>query len=401
MMIKESLETKVTASCDVLVCGGGFAGISAALAAARQGKKVILLEKQFILGGLGTAGLVTIYLPLCDGCGKQVSFGIAEELFRLSISMGFEDRYPDNWLDNDDISKRTAKDKRFEVQYNPQLFAILAEQLLIKNGINILYGSYAVGVTKSDEKIDAVIIENKSGRQAIAVNSVVDATGDCDIAYFAGAPTETFKQGNVLAAWYYSYGQEGYKLNMVGYSESPNDLKNETKEAAPLISKRFTGLDGNELSEIMQLSHSSTLNHIIKNRKKDNALIPTAIAATPQIRMTRRIVGEYTLHDAEEHKLFTDSVGMVSNWKKRGPVYEVPFSTLFSKKVKNLIAAGRCTSVTNSMWDIMRVIPCCAVTGQAAGTAAAISNDFSKLNVNELQSILKKNGVVLHEKDLE
>ena len=143
-IIKESMDTKVTDSCDVLVCGGGFAGISAALAAGRQGKKVILLEKEFILGGLGTAGLVTIYLPLCDGLGRQISYGIAEELFRLSISMGYEDKYPDNWLDHQDPSKRTEKDKRFEVQYNPQLFAILAEQLLTKNHVTILYGSYAV-----------------------------------------------------------------------------------------------------------------------------------------------------------------------------------------------------------------------------------------------------------------
>ena len=104
------------------VCGGGFAGISAALAAARLGKKVILFEKQYILGGLGTAGLVTIYLPLCDGLGHQVSFGIAEELFRLSIRYGAEDLYPANWLEGK--GTRTERDRRFEVQYNPQLFAI-------------------------------------------------------------------------------------------------------------------------------------------------------------------------------------------------------------------------------------------------------------------------------------
>lgn len=400
MTIKESFETNITDSCDVLVCGGGFAGISAALAAARQGKKVILLEKQFILGGLGTAGLVTIYLPLCDGYGKQVSFGIAEELFRLSISMGAEADYPHNWLDSDDSSKRTVNDPRFEVRYNPLLFAILAEQLLIKNGVHILYGSYAVGVSRNDDKINAVIIENKSGRQAISVKSVVDATGDCDIAHFANAPCETFKQGNVLAAWYYSLGQKGYDLNMVGFADIPDDQKNATNKVELLVPKRFSGLDGKELSEMMQLSHSSTLNDIIKKRQKDASLIPTAIATTPQIRMTRRIVGEYTLHDTEAHKFFEDSIGMVSDWRKRGPVYEVPFSTLYSKQIKNLITAGRCTSVTDSMWDIMRVIPCCAVTGQAAGTAAAISNDFSTLNIVELQNTLKTNGVVLHEKDL-
>lgn len=400
MIIRENLLTEITASCDVLVCGGGFAGISAALAAARQGKKVILAEKQYMLGGLGTAGLVTIYLPLCDGCGKQVSYGIAEELLRLSISMGVEGRYPDNWLDSDDASKRTNKDKRFEVQYNPQLFAILAEQLLNKNGVDILYGSYAVGVSKTDDKIDAVIIENKSGRQAIAVKSVVDATGDCDIAHFAEAPTDTFQQGNILAAWYYSLGQKGYSLNKVGFADIPDEQKTEANKVQLLVPKRFSGIDGAELSEMMQLSHSATLSSIIEKREADGTLIPTAIATIPQIRMTRRIVGEYTLDDTEAHKFFEDSIGMVSNWRKRGPVYEVPFSTLFSGKVKNLITAGRCTSVTDSMWDIMRVIPCCAVTGQAAGTAAAISDDFSKLNINELQSILKSNGVVLHEKDL-
>lgn len=400
MIIRENLLTEITASCDVLVCGGGFAGISAALAAARQGKNVILLEKQYMLGGLGTAGLVTIYLPLCDGCGKQVSYGIAEELLRLSISMGVEGRYPDNWLDSDDASKRTNKDKRFEVQYNPQLFAILAEQLLNKNGVDILYGSYAVGVSKADDKIDAVIIENKSGRQAIAVKSVVDATGDCDIAHFAEAPTDTFQQGNILAAWYYSLGQKGYSLNKVGFADIPDEQKTEANKVQLLVPKRFSGIDGAELSEMMQLSHSATLSSIIEKREADSTLIPTAIATIPQIRMTRRIVGEYTLDDTEAHKFFADSIGMVSNWRKRGPVYEVPFSTLFSGKVKNLITAGRCTSVTDSMWDIMRVIPCCAVTGQAAGTAAAISDDFSKLNINELQSILKSNGVVLHEKDL-
>lgn len=86
--------------------------------------------------------------------------------------------------------------------------------------------------------------------------------------------------------------------------------------------------------------------------------------------------------------------------KKRGPVYEVPFRTLYSKKIKNLIVAGRCTSVNETLWDVMRVIPCCAVTGQAAGTAAAITDDFSTLDVTVLQNKLKQNGVVLHEKDL-
>lgn len=399
-MIKEHIETPITMSCDVLVCGGGFAGISAALSAARHGRKVILLEKEYMLGGLGTAGLITIYLPLCDGFGKQVSFGIAEELFKLSISMGAEDRYPDNWLDSNDKSKRTEKDKRFEVQYNPNIFAILAEKLLLQNGVQILYGSYAVGVSKSNDKLDAVIIENKSGRQGISINSVVDATGDCDIAYFANSPTETFKQGNNLAAWYYSLGKNGYNLNMLGVIDIPENEKDNNNKVELLVNKRFSGLDGKEISEMVQLSHKCVLNNIIKKRENDCTYCPTLISSIPQIRMTRRIVGEYTLDDNESHKHFDDSIGLISNWKKRGPIYEVPFSTLYSKTVKNLIVAGRCTSVTDSMWDIMRVIPCCAVTGQAAGTAAALTDDFTKLDVKYLQNILKTDGVKIHINEL-
>ena len=106
------------------------------------------------------------------------------------------------------------------------------------------------------------------------------------------------------------------------------------------------------------------------------------------------------LSDKETHTYFEDSIGMVSDWRKRGPVYEVPFRTLYSKKIKNLVMAGRCTSVTEEMWDIMRVIPCCAVTGQAAGTAAAMSDDFTKINIKELQQKLNRSGVVLHISDI-
>lgn len=395
--ICETLETDISETCDVLVCGGGFAGISAALAAARCGKKVILLEKEYLLGGLGTAGLVTIYLPLCDGVGNQVSFGIAEELLRLSISLGAEGKYPSNWLDDNEPSLRTKKDKRFEVQYNPALFAMLAEELLLKEGVQILYGSYAVAVQIKENKIQAVMIENKTGRSATQCSSVVDATGDCDITHYAGAPTEKTQRGNSPAAWYYSCGTSGYRLNMLGFLDVPSDDKEEHKTSIA-CNKRFYGLDGKELSEYMQLSHDSILKEIKKRKKKEDVVWPVTLATIPQIRMSRKIVGEYVLAEEEMHQYFEDSIGMVSDWRKRGPVYEVPFRILYSAKVKNLITAGRCVSVTESMWDIMRVIPCCAVTGQAAGTAATMTDDFSKLDVSALQKVLKENQVVLHRK---
>lgn len=399
MVIREMIETKVHKAYDVVVCGGGFAGISAALAAARVGKKTLLLERQFMLGGLGTAGLITIYLPLCDGFGHQVSFGIAEELLRLSISEGCEDRYPENWLDG--VGTRGEHDKRFMVQYNAQLFAILVEKLLLREGVDIMYGTYAVDAQMTDGRITHIITENKSGRLAYEVGSVVDATGDCDIAVFAGAPVKGFEQGNVLAGWYYSLGKNGLVLNQVGASDIPDEEKKATGMVYQgLVPSRFGGVDGDEISEMMFLSHNATLEHLKKKRQDDPTRVPVTMATIPQLRMTRKIVGEYEMSHTEEHTYFEDSIGMVSNWRKRGPVYEVPFRTLYSAKVKNLICAGRCTSVNETLWDVMRVIPCCAVTGQAAGTAAAMTTDFTSLDVKALQERLVADGVVLHENQI-
>lgn len=395
--IEEKLLTPVAEECDVLVVGGGFAGISSALSAAREGKSVILAERLFMLGGLATSGLIAIYLPLCDGYGRQVSFGIAEELLRLSIALHNDGkRGVRTWIDG--VGERNEKTDRFMVNFNPQLFAIQAEQLLIENGVKILYGVSLTAATAEDGKITSAIMEGKSGRYAIRAGSYVDCSGDCDLARHAGAPTATFAQGNILAAWYYSFGQDGFNLHQLGVSDTPDEEKRAGAAGAEmLINRRFAGLEDAEISDFVVSSHSQVLNDFKKRKATDGSYEPTTIATMPQLRMTRRIDGEYTLTTSEMHKRFEDSVGLVSDWKKRGPVYEVPFRTLYSSKVKNLICAGRVTSVDDAMWDIMRVIPCCAVTGEAAGLAAAMTDDFSTLDVSLLQKKLAERGIPLHE----
>ena len=154
--IKENLATPIAYETDVLVAGGGIAGIAAALAAARSGVRVMLLERSFMLGGLATAGLVTIYLPLCDGEGTQVSFGLAEELLRLSMEHGAEDRYPTPWLENGTKEERCKL--RYEVQFNAQLYAISCERVLREAGVRILYGATAVAVAEQDGRIAHVVI---------------------------------------------------------------------------------------------------------------------------------------------------------------------------------------------------------------------------------------------------
>ncbi|MDD6734814.1 MAG: FAD-dependent oxidoreductase [Clostridiales bacterium] len=389
MELTEHLKTEVKAEFDVAVAGGGIAGISAALAAARQGAKVLLVESSYILGGLATSGLVTIYLPLCDGMGRQVSFGICEELIRMSAKHELEGYRCEEWFSDSPREKRM--NHRFETQYNAQFFAMEAERLLLKEGVTILYGTMLCRTKMEDNKLTHIIVENKSGRQAIRVSAAVDATGDADIFWYSGLKTAEFAAKNVLACWYYFSGENGAKLNMLGYSEDPESDNNKA-----LIERRFSGLDAWDNSEMVQLSHEQMLIDAGKNGR-----IPVTMPTIPQLRMTRRLVGEYELDSTEEHKHFDTSIGMISNWKKRGPVYEVPFETLYTKECPNIFAAGRCISVTDLMWDISRVIPCCAVTGEAAGIAAAMMTKAQQVDVALLQEKLRLNGVILHEDMLE
>ncbi len=390
--ITENITTPRKYACDVCVAGGGVAGIAAALAAKRAGAEdVILLERGFMLGGLATAGLVTIYLALCDGYGHQISYGLAEELFMLSIEHGVEDRYPTAWLDGGTQEEKAAK--RFEVQFNAQLFAISAEQLLIKEGVKIIYGATAVAAPTSNGKITDIVIEGKGGREAIEIRgSVVDATGDADVCKLSGAKTALYAPGNKLAAWYYGYGNHDFNLYMCGVHDVPDDVNaTDLKDV-----RRFGGIDTDELSDMVVISHGALLHNLLEKRKQVPDLMPVTIATTPEVRMTRRLVGAYEQDISEVDVVYPDTVGVYPNWKKRGPVYELPFSSLYGKEVKNLVTAGRCISVTEDMWDVTRVIPVCAVSGEAAGAAAAMCSDFQSIDIKKLQDHLVSQGVKLH-----
>ena len=356
--ITQTLEIPVKYTPDVLVVGGGFAGIAAALSAARMGKKVMLVEKSYYLGGLGTSGLVTIYLPICDGKGRQVSFGLAEELLRLSVEVELDGERGAEWLTG---KKMTENDPRYEVNFNPALYAISAEKALLAEGVDILYGVSLVSACTENGKITHAIVEGKSGRYAIGAKSYVDASGDADLAERAGAPTARFKHGNVVSAWYYYYDKSGYGLRMLGAV----DLLPGMVPPEQLSKRRFSGLEDDDISAYMTLSHDKLFSTVLEKREKDETHIPVSIASIPQLRMTRRIVGEYTFTLSDERKEFEDSVGLYPNWRERGPVYELPFRTLYSAQIKNLACAGRCISTDDEMWEISRVIPCCSVMGEA------------------------------------
>lgn len=398
-------ETPVAAQTQVLVAGAGIAGIAAALAAARHGKRVMLLERGFAVGGMATLGLVTIFLPLCDGRGNQLVFGIGEELLRLSISRGHEGRYPKEWLDGGTREQRA--ENRFTAQFNPQLFALSSERLLSEAGVDILYGTVAVDVNVENGVIRHVIVENKSGRTAIAVESVIDCTGDADICTLSGAPTVLKAGGNGLASWYYYFDGENVSLKMFGLADVVPDESDSTRAdgsdtytAAKTEgldrSFRFSGVDGYELSRAVLAGHEKMLDDLLAAREKNPALVPVTMSTLPLVRMSRRLAGCYTMKADADHRRLPDSVGMTGDWCRRGPAYEIPFSALHCAEVKNLLAAGRDISTSDEMWNVTRVIPPCAVSGQAAGTAAALSSDFGKIDIARLQAALEADGVKLH-----
>ena len=376
---------------DVVVAGGGIAGCAAALAAARNGARVLLIEKQTLLGGLATAGLITYYLPLCDGEGTQMSYGIAEEFLHLSVQHHPEKDIPDCWRKNaaalDPALADGRRKYRYETRFSPGYLALLLEERLLQAGVRILYDTRICGVRMRAAEaepdgcgaVEALIIENEDGRSAVNGRTFIDATGSAALFRYAGAPVRDHGQGNILASWYYYLKDGRHVLREIGAApsimEDPFDSFDgpvgvEEGQADPDKRRRtwYAGTDGESVSDFIAATHERILADL-RAGDREVTILPTM----PQLRMTRCLVGAYALQETENDVSFADSIGMCGDWRKRGMRYEIPYRCLYSEKTANLWAAGRCISTDDGMWDISRVIPPCAVTGEAAGTAAAIA----------------------------
>ena len=163
---------------DVAVAGAGIAGIAAAVAAARQGCKVALIEKQTLIGGLATSGLIFVYLPLCDGNGTQVTFGIAEELLRRSLNYGPFD-LPENW---GGPAGSRYKNNRFHCHFNPAGFVLGLDKILLEAGVELFLDTMVIGaVTDENNKVTALQLANSSGTFTVEGGCFVDTTGDASL----------------------------------------------------------------------------------------------------------------------------------------------------------------------------------------------------------------------------
>ena len=368
---------------DVIVVGGGIAGIAASLSAARENKKVLLIESSFQLGGLATSGLISIYLPLDDGEGNQISYGICEELIKLSISCDDTKNIDTLWK-NATFEER--KKLRYETAYNPQIFAILAEKLLLDNNVEILYGANVYNANIINDFITSINVATRTENLIVNGNTFIDCTGDATLCNVAGEETRLCDKGNYLAYWYNRLLNGKNHLTLKGRI----DLNYDSDMDYPI----FDGINSYQLSELMNEMHQRILSDFLENGNERDDYSLITLPTIPQVRMTRSLIGKYELDINDYKKDFKDSLGMFPSWIHKGRAYPLPIGSLLAKKTKNLCVAGRCISTSStSMWDVIRVIPVCAVTGEACGLIAAHNNDFTKIDIKHLQSILDKRNV--------
>ena len=433
---------------DVIVAGGGVAGIAAAVAAARNGAKVILVERYGVLGGTATAGLMAILM----GFNRKIIKGIATEF----------------------VDKMTELGGAIEGVYTPfdtEVFKQVAFDIVEEAGVELLLHSWTEDVMTQDNLVKGVVTFSKSGHQMIPAEIVVDTTGDADVAASARVEFERgqknegtiqpvtliFKMANVdverlleyiennpdqfakgkfqtvvevnrdapffIAPGFFDLIKEAKQKgdlqvnhNLIGVSNTPRP-KQITVNAT-----RSLKVDGTNVLDITRgeietrKQMVSVINFLRKYVPgfKSSYLVESGYSLG--IRETRRIVGEYMLSEKDimEGRVFNDAIaqnffpmdvhGPISDpeghfWGDAAETYQIPYRCLIPQKVDNLLIAGRCISATHNAQGSVRSMPCCMATGQAAGTAAALCTE-NKLRPRQLETKilrrkLKEQGVIL------
>ncbi len=380
---------------DIAVAGAGIAGIAAAVQAAREGKKTCIIEKTVLPGGLATNGLVFIYLPICDGNGHQVSFGLTEELLQLSMKYG-----PGSVADWQN-GKNAPEAGRYRCIFSPAAYMLALEELLTENGVDIWYDTRITDVEKDEKRILSVIVENESGRGRITAKQFVDASGSAILARRAGLPCED--EFNFLSIWGLEYQKgaadtpmgEHIRMHSLGVPWDPAKCKPE---------ELYRGISGKKVTDFVLKSRKLLLDNFKKEYAAGTSrddFYALKLAAMPQFRKIYALKAAYMMNTAENNKPFEDSVGLVPDWRKAGPVWEIPYRSLYPENgFGGLLCAGRCMGARGDAWEIMRVIPSAGLTGQVAGLAASMSIDSGvepcDLEVKALQARLRKLGFALH-----
>lgn len=357
---------------DVIVVGGGIAGIAASVSASRNGARTLLIEKQVNLGGLATGGLISWYEPLCDGIGNQMIYGIAEELIKLSVKYGF-DNLPEKWGGS---GKNSPKNQRYSTYFSPTVFSASLDEFVLESGVNIRFDSRATYPVMEKNICKGIIVESINGSEYFEAKAVIDATGDASIMHRAGVPT--VEGENFMTYIVHMYEKEDIeKLNETGdtckFRKWINKGSDMLGNGHPDGMRLLKGVTCEDITDYVISGKKRILEYIQKLDKNNYDIM--SIPTMPQFRTIRRIIGKCDFN-AVDGETFEDSIGTCGDFRPKniGRHYQIPRGALYNENYPNLFAAGRIISAPEGDgWEVARVIPTCALTGEAAGKSAALS----------------------------
>ena len=452
-IIEPAREIEICREADVVVVGGGPGGIGSALSAARSGADTVLVERYGHLGGMATGGLVTIIPNLSDISGKQQITGICQELIDRLDARGATD-YPkkEDWGSTDEklvqhyIDANLAwfyirddlnigrKRVLYTALIDPEIMKCELNNMMEEAGVKLYLHSWGARPIVEGNTVKGVIIENKSGRQAILAKVVIDSTGDGDLLQPAGAECDTrMVPGLRIANFAFPFWIGNINMKKLEdfkafqpkrYDELMQDLKSQGGAAFYLkdivkchdgivwFHPFFPSMNQSDIHEInrvelegrkkMLLSYDFYRNHVPGFESSYIAL------SSPQLGTQggQRVIGEYicTAEDMTSDEVFEDTIAIFPDndngeISAKHPNVCIPYRALVPKKIDGLLVACRAFSSEYQFNEYFNLIPHCIAFGQAAGTAAALAVEAGiqprKVDYNNLQKHLINQGVKL------
>ncbi len=401
-LYKETIETPVVAHYNVVVAGGGPSGVIAAAAAARSGADTLLIERYPFLGGNGTAGLMTCYNGFRNQRppeALQTVKGIPAEYIAELVRLGGIADYDSYPKADHDVA---GGDLPYCIGFDPEAAKVASLNLIHKEGVKLRLHSWVAAPMLDGSHVTGVVVESKSGRQAIAADVVIDATGDGDIAARAGAPFLSPNRKGDHMGMSLMYRLGGLPSNIEG-AYGGIRIGDRVVKWGPGFDG--DGLDVESLTKAEVETRLKLLEQVqeMKQRTQTKSVYLMQTATGIGVRETRRIIGEYivTEQDAIRGTHFPDIIAISSNpmpsyhgrrffFEHEG--FEIPYRSLVPKNIEGLILTGRCISCEQAPFQSARSMAPAMAIGHASGCAAAMAAKGNvsprKLDVKALQNLL-------------